>query len=157
MKHVGGREPIEVVIDRYQPQLHFQMECCQVEEIAISIARCLDEPIVEYISRDPVYAGELMRRVRLFMTAVQHRLPLDELPPAPPPANPLREVNMNHNDIWRHHALEWIQTRGAAEICKDCEKVLKELVPADARKAFGHGVRITRDRAGRLSCRKDEA
>jgi hypothetical protein len=39
-------------------------------------------------------------------------------------------------------------------MCADAAKVLKSLVPPDARKAFGYDVQITRDRAGRLSLRE---
>jgi hypothetical protein len=53
-------------------------------------------------------------------------------------------------------AEKWIGTRRSAEICKDAEKTMKALVPPDAKKCYGGGVRITRDRAGRLSLRIDE-
>ena len=33
-------------------------------------------------------------------------------------------------------------------------KILKSLVPSDAKKCFGYDVQITRDRAGRLSLRE---
>ena len=42
----------------------------------------------------------------------------------------------------------------AADDCKEAEKVLKSLVPADAKRCTGYGVRITRNRAGSLSLRE---
>ena len=154
-KHVGGREPIEVVIQRYQPQLHFQMECCEATQCIIAIARCLDDPVYEKIERDGVYADELMRRAMLFIESVRRRTPPVILPPAPPPVSKWRDYDMAGNDTWRLYAREWLQVRGAAETEQKCAKVLKSLVPDDASKCFGEGVRITRDRAGRLSLRVD--
>ena len=34
--------------------------------------------------------------------------------------------------------------------------MLKSLLPADAARAFGHGVKVTRDRANRIHVRRDE-
>src|SRR5262252_4257030 len=36
-KHVGGREPIEVIIDRYQPQMQWQMMVTEAEQCALSV------------------------------------------------------------------------------------------------------------------------
>lgn len=155
-KHVGGREPLEVVIERYQPQVHFQMCCTNSTQCALSIIQGAAEPVVEYIDMDFVYAAELMRRGLQFMEFVRKGVPPVILPPAPPPVSSHKDYDMSGNDTWRHNALEWIQTRGAAEIAITCEKTLKSLVPSDARKCFGAGVRVTRDRAGRLSLRRDE-
>ena len=40
-----------------------------------------------------------------------------------------------------------------ADECTNAEKILKHLMPEDAKKALGHGVQITRDRVDRLSLR----
>lgn len=155
-KHTGGREPVEVVIARYQPQLQWTMFVTGAREAALTIILGAREPIVEFVDRDDAYIAEMLKRAKQFMFFVRARISPVELPPAPPPVSALREIDMSGDDVWRHNALEWFQVRGAAETAKNCEKVLKGLVPADARKAFGHGVRITRDRAGRLSLRVDE-
>src|SRR5580765_3433729 len=51
-KHVGGREPLEIVIDRYQPQLQWQMMVTESRESALSLIIGASAPIVEIISRD---------------------------------------------------------------------------------------------------------
>lgn len=155
VKHVSGKEPIEVVIERYQPQLHFQMCCMNTQRCAISIARCLDDPVVEFIHLDHDYAGEMLRRGIQFMEFVRKRVPPVALPAVPPPVSKWIDYNMTGNATWRRFADQWLQTRGAVEACTEAEKTLKSLVPDDARKAFGNGVRITRDRANRLSLRTD--
>jgi hypothetical protein len=58
---------------------------------------------------------------------------------------------MAGNNNWASSAVAWLETKDAAKKAKDSEKSLKELVPADAKRCFGHGVEITRNRAGSLS------
>lgn len=156
-KHVGGREPLEVVIERYQPQLHWQMCCTNTTQCALSVIQGASEPIVEYIDIDHAYAGELMNRGLLFMHHVKSRTPPVILPPAPPPVSQWKDYDMSENGAWEMYAGIWTQTRGAAESCEEAAKILKSLVPADAKKAYGHGARISRNRAGNLSLRMDSA
>lgn len=155
-KHTGDREPLEIIIERYQPQLHFQMSCTVTEQCALSIIRGRDKPIIEEITLDPVYEDELVRRGLQFMKHVREGTPPIILPPAPPPISNWIDYNMAGNGDWRRFAEQWLQTRGAAQSCEEAAKVLKSLVPVDARKCWGDGVRISRDRAGRLSLRVDE-
>ena len=155
-KHVGGREPTEVVVERYQPQMQWQMWITGTQLAALTIIRGNDEPIIEYVDRDDSYIEEMVRRARQFMFFVRCKEPPVVLPPVPAPINAQREIDMTGDETWKRQAEQWLQVHGAAEVARDCEKVLKKLVPDDARKAFGHGVRISRDRAGRLSLRVEE-
>jgi len=154
VKHVGGREPYEVVVERYMPQLTWQMCCCNTRQAVLSIARCLDDPVAEFYQLDDKYGTELLRRGLQFWEHVKRDTPPMVLPPMPPPVDKWVDYNMAGNDTWRRFAAQWLQTRGAAESCKEAEKTLKSLVPEDARKCFADGVRITRSRAG-LSLRVD--
>ena len=155
VKCVGGREPLEIVIARYQPQMQFQMECTGSDQCAISVIIAGNEPVVDWVERDPVYAAEMMKRGEQFMQSVWKCIPPVILPPAAPPVEAKKEYQMDDNPIWKAQADRWRQSFGAAQIAKESEKILKSLVPDDAKKCFGSGVRITRDRAGRLSLRED--
>lgn len=154
-KHVGGREPVEITIERYQPQMQWQMFVTGAQQVALSIIRGADEPIVEFVDRDDAYIAEMLKRAIQFMKHVREGTPPVILPPAPPPISKWIDYNMAGNDVWRRFAEQWLQTKGAADSCEEASKVLKSLVPADARKCWGDGVRISRDRAGRLSLRID--
>lgn len=153
-KHVGGREPLEVVIDRYQPQMHWQMECTGAKQCALSVIMGANEPVVEYIDCDWEYAAELIRRGGQFMDFVKRREPPVILAAVPPPAGALREYDMTGKNEWAAFAAQWLETGAHAKLNKEAEKVLKNLVPADAKKCAGHRVQITRDRANRLSLRE---
>jgi len=155
-KHVGGREPLEVIIDRYQPQMQWQMMVTGADTCALSVIMGANEPIVEYVEASPLYQDEMLKRAEYFMMCVDLRKPPVTLDPVAPPVEPTKVINMTGNEAWTRAAERWIQTHGAAETAKDAEKVLKSLMPAEAKKAFGCGCRITRDRAGRMSLREDK-
>lgn len=153
-KHVGGREPLETVIDRYQPQMQWQMECTGAKECALSVIKGTDEPVVEYIARAPDYATEMIRRGEQFMRCVATRTPPLMLEAVPPPADAAKQYDMSGDNRWADAAATWLMTKQSARDCADAEKFLKSIVPADAKKCSGYGVTITRDRAGRLSLRE---
>jgi putative phage-type endonuclease len=155
-KHVGGREPLEMIIDRYQPQMQWQMLVTGAQQCALSVIMGASEPVVEYISRHQPYIDQMVDRGDYFMMCVALRKEPVELAPVPVPIEPTAEINMAGNEKWATQAQRWLQTHGAAEAAKDSEKVLKSLVPPEAKRCFGHGVKISRDRAGRLSLREGE-
>ena len=99
--------------------------------------------------------AELLKRAHQFWDFVKRDVEPIILPPAPPPISDWKEYNMTGNDRWRRFAEQWRQTRGAASSCEEASKILKSMVPADAKKCFGDGVVITRDRAGRQFLRAD--
>ena len=111
-------------------------------------------PIVEMVERDDAYIAEMLARGRQFMHCVVARRPPVHLPAVPPPIDAHAVYDMVQNNTWAHHAHVWLTTRAQAEACKDAEKTLKFIVPPDAKKCHGHGIQITRDRAGRLSLRE---
>lgn len=153
-KHVGGREPIEVIIERYQPQMQWQMECTCATQCALSVIMGASAPIIEYIECDADYAAEMLKRGKQFMDCVAARRVPVALDPVAAPADATKIFDMMGNNVWADQAATWRETKDAAERCKDAEKSLKAIVPADAKKCHGHQIQITRDRAGRLSLRE---
>jgi predicted phage-related endonuclease len=153
-KHVGGREPLETIIERYQPQIQWQLEVVQVTECALSVIMGASEPIVEFILRDPMYIEEMLNRGKQFMEHVANRTPPVALDAVPAPIDASKVYDMNGDNRWGDAAFRWLSTKDAADECKMAEKTLKAMVPDDAKKCHGSLVQITRDRAGRLSLRK---
>jgi predicted phage-related endonuclease len=154
-KHVGGREPLEVIIERYWPQMGWQMEVTGASQCALSVIMGASEPIVEFIPRDDEYIAEMIARGEQFMAHVRNRTSPVVLDAVPAPIDASRVYNMSADNVWCDQAIAWLNTLMAASENRDAEKILKSRVPEDAKKAFGAGVRITRDRAGRLSLRED--
>lgn len=154
-KHVGGFESLETIIDRYQPQMHWQMIMTQATRCALSVIMGAQEPVVEIIDYDPAYGLEMQLRAASFMEHVKARTNPVVLPPLPVPVIPDRVVDMTGNNEWADMANVWLTNKISADLCKGVEKDLKAAMPADALQAHGHGIRIKRDRAGRLSLRED--
>lgn len=153
-KHVGGREPLEVIIDRYQPQMQWQMECTGATQCALSVIMGANAPVVEYIERDADYAAEMVKRGAQFMACVKARRVPVALAPVAAPVDATKVYDMTGDNRWASYAVDWLGNKVAAEVCKEAEKLLKAIVPADAKKCHGHNIQITRDRAGRLSLRE---
>lgn len=153
-KHVGGREPLETIIERYQPQCQWQMEVLRASRCALSVIQGADEPVIEFINAAPEYAAEMIRRGAQFIQCVVERIPPVVLEPAVAPIDATRTVDMTGNNTWSNFAAVWLEHEGHVVVAREAEKLLKEAVPPDAKVCIGHGVRITRDRAGRLSLRR---
>jgi len=153
-KHAGGREPFEVLCDRYAPQLQWQMMVTDAQQCAFSVILGANEPVVEFIPRDNDYIGIEIDRAAQFMEFVRRGEPPIALEPVPPPADAKKIYDMTGDNKWGAHADDWLLTRNFAQRNAEAALILKEMVPADAKQAFGHGVRISRDRAGRLSLRE---
>jgi hypothetical protein len=153
-KNVGGREPLETIIARYQPQIHWQMMVTGATQCALSVIMGANEPIVEMLTLDNEYAKELMRRAEQFMRLVETLVCPVALPPVTPPIVAERIISMDGNEEWKRHAEQWIQTEGAVFAAKTAEASLKKMVPADVAKATGYGVVISKNRAGAMSLRK---
>src|SRR5262249_14107299 len=131
-KHVAGFEPTEVIIDRYQPQCHWQMECTKARQCALSIIRGANEPIVEYIDFEQAYADQLIERGAQFMAHVRAGTAPVEMLPIAPPIDPTRLVDMTGNNQWCMSAAAWLASKETHDRCRDASEVLKSLVPADA-------------------------
>jgi hypothetical protein len=155
-KHVGGHEPFDVIVERYQPQLHHIMNVTNTKQCALSVIMAAREPIVEFIDYDAEYGAELWRRAEAFMQCVWSKTPpvdIDE--PVTPPV-PGKVYDMSTSNTWASSAFLWRENIAGKKLAEMAEKELKAMMPADGKKAFGAGIYISRDRAGRLSLREEE-
>ena len=153
-KHVGGREKLATVIDRYQPQFHWQGIVTGCKQVIASIIEGANEPIVEVITLDDAYAAELWRRAEAFWRCVENLVPPFNVPPVAPPIKAERIVDMSTSNSWASEATAWREHINSKRIAEKAEKELKLLTPEDAMRCYGHGVQVSRDRAGRLSLRE---
>jgi predicted phage-related endonuclease len=154
-KLTGGREPLDpVILDRYRPQCEWQMEVTGAEQCALSVALGTAAPVVTFIERDVDYAGQLLERGWTFIQHVRNRTPPVDLPTVPLPVDVTTVYDMQGNNEFAHYADIWLQLRDSAAAYDDAAKILKAMVPPDAKRCFGYGVQITRSRAGYLSLRE---
>ena len=153
-KHVGGREPLAKVIDRYQPQFHWQGIVTGTKQVIASIIEGANEPICETITLDDAYAAELWRRAEAFWRCVEDLRPPFSVPPAAPPVMAERIYDMSGDNEWADHAATWLANYPAKKLAEVAEKGLKACVPEDAARCSAYGVTVTRNRAGSLSVRE---
>jgi hypothetical protein len=63
----------------------------------------------------------------------------------------VRVADMTASNAWAEYAAIFLQTRCAHLAHENAKTELKELVPEDAREAFGHGIRAKRSKSGAVS------
>jgi hypothetical protein len=153
-KHVGGREPLETIITRYQPQMHWQMIVTGAKECALSVIMGANEPIVEHIQFDKDYAAELWSRAERFMECVRSLTAPVSVSAVAAPVKAEKAYDFSTNNHWCSEAVTFIKNRTAAKDFTAAEKALKGLVPADAARVTGGGIECRRDRANRLSIKE---
>lgn len=154
-KHVGGREPLEVTVARYWPQMAMQMWLTGYRRAGLHIIRGADEPRMCFLDHDDAYCTELLMRCRQFMAHVAARTPPVALPAVPVPPERMRTVDMSASNAWCARAADAIACKQARDTYVDAERELKAMVAADVKRAHGGGVQITRDKRGYMSLRID--
>lgn len=155
-KHVNGFSKIGDVRARYTPQVMHEMICTGVQRGILSVIIGANEPVLEVIELDDFWATDYIEKCREFWGYVER----DEEPPqgrpleAPPVPTLMRVVDMTGNNAFAAGAADWLATKDAAKKFKTSETDLKALVEADVREATGHGITISRNKAGSLSIKE---
>src|SRR6266446_2253835 len=151
-KHTSGFEKFDVVLQRYQPQVHWQMEVTQTRQCALSVIQGGRQPTVEIIDYDKAYADELMARALRLMEHVWNITPPVEMEPMElTRISRMRDYNMTGNNQWASAASDWLKHKETAKLWETSVETLKGLVANDAASATGYGITARRDRANRIS------
>jgi hypothetical protein len=74
-KHVGGREPFVRILERYRPQMHWQMAVTRSVTCVFSVIEAANPPRVVMVECDDGYMAELMARAEAFMACVDSLTP----------------------------------------------------------------------------------
>ena len=159
-KHTGDRESIDVIWNRYMPQCQWQMFVTGTQSLLLAVFRSNHTILQEWIVRSDNYIAEEAGRAEEFLHCVKHRRPpINIAPPVPPPLR-VREADMTGSNEWGD--LEWgyTQTFAVAKAHARTAEALKNLVPADAKRAFGRMIEITVNKRGaktikQLNCADD--
>lgn len=155
-KHVGGFEKTPVILERYAPQAHWQMIVTDSKQCVFSIIEGAREPVIEAVPFNPEYAAELWARAEQFIQCVWNLTPPIVLAPVAAPVKAEKVYDMTGKNDWAAETVTWITTRQAAKDFAASEKAIKALVPADAVRATGHGISVSRIKAGSLSIKEEK-
>lgn len=150
---INGRDDL---LARYMPQLHHGMNVCGFDYAYLSVFQGNSVWWTRLVRRDEAYADALQQAEEDFWLSVLTRTPpIPAAPVAPPIAfEDMREADMTGNNKWADAAIDWIGNRKAARLFEASAKSLKETVPADIRRAFGHGIEATRSKTGALTIKE---
>lgn len=150
-KHCGVRNSDAELFARYVPQLQHNMICTGARSAFLSCFKGNGDWFFMEYEQDDAYAARLIAAEESFWECVRIGTPPCPLPPEPTP-KPVGvvEYSMQGNNAWASHAADYQETVLAAERHECAKKALKELVPADASKCFGHGIELRRDKRGAL-------
>lgn len=151
-KHVSGFEKFDTVLQRYQPQIHWQMEVTGTSKCVFSVIEGGRQPRVEIVDLDRNYIDELMARANNLMVHVRNMTPPVEMEPVElKRITRVKDYNMTGNNQWAAAANDWSSHQKAAKLFKSAEETLKGLVPNDAATVAGYGIVAKRDKANRVS------
>lgn len=153
-KQVNGFEKFETIVQRYMPQVTWQMECTNSRKCALSVIQGARQPTIEIIEYDKAYADELMARALRLIEHVRNMTePVVLEPVEAKRITRTQDYNMTGNNSWASAAGDWLLHRNSAVKFSEAEKKIKEIVPADAASCTGYGVIAKRDKAMRVSIR----
>lgn len=140
---------------KYYAQLQHQMLVTGASKAYLSVIFGTFDYQYYTVEADPLYQAQLIAAERAFWACVESGDPPCVIN-VPVPVEAIRVVEFEGNNQWAVHAHLWTSNKGYAKAFDTAAKSLKEMVPEDAKEAFGHGVRITRSAAGSLTIREEK-
>jgi hypothetical protein len=146
----------EEFVPRYYPQTMLQRLCTGASKAVLVVAQGTNEPLDFEHEFDADYAAELMRRADIFLTCLRALTPPYPIPPAPPPPEKWRTLDIIAEPTnWSPELLLYLQEYDAtathAALHDEMGKAARNLVPDDVGKVFAGGFQITRNRKGTLA------
>lgn len=154
-KHCSGREPFDVIVERYMPQLQHEMAVMGCEKAYLSVFLGSSDWRCQPVAFDPFYSAALIEAECVFWDCVQTgRAPCAAPNIAPPLPEKLREIDMSKSNTFVTNASTWRETREAAKQHESASKELKAAIERDVGRAYGAGVEIKRAKNGALTIRE---
>ena len=154
-KHTSAFAKDEEIVSRYYPQVQHYLAVADICLGYLSVIFGNHRWEFFELEFDEAYQDLLIAREEEFWSYVQ-----SDTPPVSPTnemiaiaLDDMREVSMAGNNRWAVHADDWLSCKEAAERFNSATKGLKGLVEQDVKVAFGHGVKVSRSKAGALTVR----
>lgn len=149
-KHVSAFAKIEEIHDRYRPQMVHNMICCGLQEAVLSVFFGNHKWEQIPIGWDQDYADNLIAVEEEFWRCVQQKvMPVIVAPTYTGPV--IKTVDMTGNNAWADAADEFLKTQPQAKKHEASKKSIKELIAADVKEAYGHGIVATKSSTGAVT------
>jgi hypothetical protein len=154
-KHVSAFAKPDDVLTRYMPQLQHNMVVTGMERAILSVIFGNHKWEAYEIASDWLYQEELLAAEQHFWRCVASGDPPVAIePPAPPRPIHYRELCLDGSNVWASLAVDWRDNGEAARRHAAATKGLKDMVPDDVNRAFGHGIEARRSKSGAVSIRE---
>ena len=139
------------LVKTYTPQLHWNAYLLEehlkkkVKVGLLSIIKAGNEPKIFEVPIDPNYTEYLIETAENFIYCIKNKIP-PSIPKTIEPPIPHDEridvdiTQTKHNNKWKQNADIYVQTIGAYQSNIVAQKVLKDLVPKNAKRVFGNGL-----------------
>lgn len=147
---------LEGAVTKYWPQLQHNMMVCGADRIWISVITGGAGFSYVEIEADPFYQIQMLRAEQDFWECVE----TGRIPGCPvievPIVIPDRVIDMSGSNSWAEQAGIILETKPYLDRHAKASKEIKTLMPADAKEARGHGIKITRSKTGTLTVKVDK-
>ena len=146
-KHTGQHKKMEDMLDLYYPQYQHYMAVMDLPWAIMSVIFGNSRHQYRRINRNQEYIDELMAREDAFWKCVI----MDVAPKIPEQVKQpklTKVVSMEKSNEWGYLAQDWLDNQEASVKFDAAKEGLKELMPADAGEAFGHGIKMKKDARG---------
>lgn len=164
LKHTHSNATLRDKASFYLPQLAHYCYVIGTRHCWFSIIKGNAEPEFCRVDVPEDYIHALLEMTEAFWWHVENRIAPDIMPTGKQrdadvmarevPLNGLRPYKMDGSNEWADAAITWLTTKAEAKAHAEMADKLKELVPADASEAAGHGIVITRNKRGHLTLRE---
>jgi hypothetical protein len=156
VKFLAPHRRREEFLPAYYAQTMLQRLCTGASRAILLIAQGTAEPIDFELEYDGDYAAELMRRADIFLTCLRTLTPPFPMPPAPPPREKWRTLDVDAEPTnWSGELAMFLQayddTAVNAALHDKMGKAARDLIPDDVGKVFAGPFQITRNRKGTLA------
>lgn len=162
-KHSSSGVSLDAKARYYMAQLQHYMYVSDAKQCYFSIIKGNDEPEHCIVSRDEDYIEVMVETEKAFWYHVTNEIPPEILPTGKTaqakkqvnniPVDGMRIADMTSNNMWSHFSREVRENVEAAKRYDDAKKQIRDMVEDDVVEAHGHGVRVKRDKRGRLTVR----
>jgi predicted phage-related endonuclease len=139
----------------YTPQLVVQTRSVRAQLAALLVVYGGEEPQEYPAGWDQDYERAVWERVQWFWGRVETLEPPCELPAVKGSVPAVKAYDMSSSNAWAAQAGAWLGNKDAAGQFASSAKELKGLTPPDAVRAYGHGIQVSRSKAGALTIRED--
>jgi predicted phage-related endonuclease len=143
----------EAAAEKYMPQLQHNMWVVAARTAVLSVITGGGKWVEILAHADPLYQHLIVTAERKFWRCVEsgqqpQLFGVESLKPRPAA---VRIIDMSSSNAWAEFAAMFSRTRQAHLEHEQAKAELKDLMPEDAKEAFGHGLRAKRSKSGAVS------